>query len=52
MGVFGVFLGIGWLFWGKVFLPYDEIALDNSSFYSPPFAILEPIDPIVTTTTI
>lgn len=22
MAVFGVFLGIGWLFWGKVFIPF------------------------------
>ena len=27
MGVFGVFLGIGWMFWGKVYIPVEEIAV-------------------------
>jgi len=25
MGVFGAFLAIGWVFWGKIYLPVIEI---------------------------
>lgn len=27
MAVFGVFLGIGWLFWGKVYIHVEEITV-------------------------
>lgn len=27
---FGVFLGVGWLFWGKIYLPVQEITVDTS----------------------
>ena len=28
MVCFGTFLGIGWLFWGKVYIPIEEISVD------------------------
>lgn len=51
MGVFGVFLGIGWLFWGKVYIPYEEISLGFEIFSLP----TDPInlqDPTITSTSI
>lgn len=41
MGVFGVFLGVGWIFWAKAYLPITVITV--SDIYDPAAAISQEI---------
>lgn len=41
MGVFGVFLGVGWMFWSKAYIPVTVITV--SDIYDPTAAFAQEV---------